>query len=87
MAEKATTKGSPMHTLDRIVPILARTVMTVGVLTGIGSVAVAFLVGAPQLVLFSVIAFTAAAYGHQVASRESSPGTEAATATVHPLAA
>lgn len=76
-----------MRTLDRIVPILARTVMTVGFLTGVGSVAVAFIVDAPRLLIFTAVAFTAAGYGRHVARRGAAAGTEAPTATVHPLAA
>ncbi|MGF1665877.1 MAG: hypothetical protein ACFCVC_06355 [Acidimicrobiia bacterium] len=79
-----------MSTVERITPIIARMVMVVGILTGLGSVAVAGIVGEPRLLLFTGIAFLSAVYGRQVARRE--PGVpissaSAPTTGVHPMAA
>ncbi len=79
-----------MSTIERITPIIARTVMVVGILTGLASVLVAGVVGEPRLLLFTGIALLSSAYGRQVAHRDdvhAASSSPAGNAGVHPMAA
>jgi hypothetical protein len=80
---------SPMSTIERITPIIARMVMVVGILTGLGSVVVAGMVGEPKLLLFTGIAVLSSVYGRQVArSDQGAPASSPTAATdIHPMAA
>ena len=78
-----------MAIIERITPILARTVMVVGIVTALGSALVAGLVGEPRLLLMTGFAVVASAYGRQVAGRDHEAATAPSTgkAGVHPMAA
>jgi hypothetical protein len=77
-----------MSTVERITPILARTVMVMGILTALGSALVAGLVGEPKLLLMTGFAIVSSGYGRQVAQRDQvAPVSSTESAGVHPVAA
>ena len=64
-----------MNAIERITPLLARTVRVVAAITFLGAIAVAMLVSEARLVGFAGFAYLAGAYAHKVLreSREQAP--------------
>jgi len=77
-----------MRTIERITPVLARTVLAFAIITCIAGGVAAYIFSEPRLVSFAAFAFIAGAYARKVIW-DSSPVTAPTeiNQTIHPLAA
>lgn len=78
-----------MSTIDRIVPVLARTVMAVAIITSIGAGSAAYLFSEVRLVAFAAFAVLAGAYAWKVVHSAPRPVADGLDLeqNIHPLAA